>query len=245
MRGFYRALGVELAEWGQREVSVSCFADPEVHARQDRDASCSVNVESGLWNCHGCGEGGGLCDAATELGNTPREAMDLLIAYGLAERRPAGQAQQPRRPTASARPAARPVSRPAEQVALKVGESDVARWREQLVGVWPPRVLRAAQRSVWSRTVLLELGVWVGARADHDPGPRRFGQPARGCCATPVTITRPRCSRARDPAWAGSPSCATPGSWTLLVEGPPDMISARSRGSAGCRGSWRSPWQAE
>src|ERR1039458_10873887 len=156
--GVLQALGVELAEWGQREVSVSCFADPEVHARQDRDASCSVNVESGLWNCHGCGEGGGLCDAATELGNTPREAMDLLIAYGLAERRPAGQAQQPRRPTASARPAARPVSRPAEQVALKVGESDVARWREQLVGVWPPRVLRAAQRSVWSRTVPLELG---------------------------------------------------------------------------------------
>jgi hypothetical protein len=192
-------------------VSVSCFADPEVHARQDRDASCSVNVESGLWNCQGCGEGGGLCDAATELGNTPREAMDLLIAYGLAERRPAGQAQQPRRPIASARPAARPVSRPAEQVALKVGESDVTRWREQLVGVWPPRVLRAAQRSVWSRTVLLELGVWVGARADHDPGPRRFGQPARGCCATPVTITRPRCSRCQGPGLGWFPILRHPG----------------------------------
>jgi hypothetical protein len=143
---------------GQREVSVSCFAHPDMHARQDRDASCSVNVESGLWNCQGCGEGGGPYDAATELGNTPREAMDLLIEYGLAERRPAGQAQQPRRPTASARPAARPVTRPAEQVALEAGEADVARWREQLVGVWPPRLLRAAQRSVWSRTVVLELG---------------------------------------------------------------------------------------
>jgi hypothetical protein len=64
VRGFYRALGVALPEWAQAEASVSCFAHPEAHARQDRDASCSVNVESGLWNCHGCGEGGGPYDAA-------------------------------------------------------------------------------------------------------------------------------------------------------------------------------------
>jgi hypothetical protein len=35
----------------------------------------------------------GPYDAAKELGKAPREAMDLLIAYGLAERRPGGEAQ--------------------------------------------------------------------------------------------------------------------------------------------------------
>ena len=89
VRGFHRALGVELPECGKGEASVSCFARPEEHARGDRDASCSVNVESGLWNCHGCGAGGGPYDAAKEVGRTPREAMDLLVTYGLAERRPA------------------------------------------------------------------------------------------------------------------------------------------------------------
>jgi hypothetical protein len=54
-RGFHSALGIELPGWAQPEAPVSCFADPEAHARQDRDAPCSVNVESGLWNCHGCG----------------------------------------------------------------------------------------------------------------------------------------------------------------------------------------------
>jgi hypothetical protein len=158
VRGFYRALGVTLAEWAQGEASVSCFARPEAHARQDRDASCSVNVESGLWNCHGCGAGGGPYDAAKQLGKTPREAMDLLITYGLAERRPA-DATGRRALAASPLPAARAVSRPGGQVGLACSEADVERWRAQLARlVWPPRVLRAAQRSVWSRQALVELG---------------------------------------------------------------------------------------
>ena len=157
VRGFYRALGIELPGWAQLEAPVSCFADPGAHVRQDRDASCSVNLQSGLWNCHGCGAGGGPYDAATAHGKTPREAMHLLVAYGLAERRAPGRPRR-RRTAVAARPAAQPVQRPARSVALEVGESDVARWGEQLLGVWPLRVLRAAQRSVWSRAVLLELG---------------------------------------------------------------------------------------
>jgi hypothetical protein len=104
VRGFYRALGIELAGWAQPEAPVRCFAAPTAHARQDRDASCSVNVESGLWHCHGCAAGGGPYDAAPACGRTPREAMDLLVAYGLVERRTTARPSR-RRVAAAARPA--------------------------------------------------------------------------------------------------------------------------------------------
>ena len=47
VRGFYSALGIELPGWAQEEASIACFADPDAHARGDRDPSCSVNVETG------------------------------------------------------------------------------------------------------------------------------------------------------------------------------------------------------
>ena len=64
VRGFYRALGVELLGWAKSEAPVGCFADPGAHAHGDRDPSCSVNVESGAWHCWGCGAAGGAYDAA-------------------------------------------------------------------------------------------------------------------------------------------------------------------------------------
>jgi hypothetical protein len=51
IRGFYRALGVQLPEWSGVEASARCFADPAAHAHGDRDPSCSVNVETGVWHC--------------------------------------------------------------------------------------------------------------------------------------------------------------------------------------------------
>ena len=53
-RGFYAALGIELPGWAHTEAPVRCFADPDAHAHGDRNASCSINVHSGLFNCHGC-----------------------------------------------------------------------------------------------------------------------------------------------------------------------------------------------
>jgi hypothetical protein len=49
IRGYYRALGMQLPEWSGVEASARCFADPAAHAHGDRDPSCSVNVESGVW----------------------------------------------------------------------------------------------------------------------------------------------------------------------------------------------------
>jgi hypothetical protein len=87
VRGFYRALGIELPGWAEREAPVGCFADPGAHAHGDRDPSCSVNLESGAWHCWGCGAAGGAYDAALARGRQPREAIDLMIAHGLATRR--------------------------------------------------------------------------------------------------------------------------------------------------------------
>ena len=58
VRGFYLALGIELAGWAKREAPAGCFADPDAHAHGDRDPSCSVNVETGAWHCWGVWRGG-------------------------------------------------------------------------------------------------------------------------------------------------------------------------------------------
>jgi hypothetical protein len=70
-------------------VTVRCFAQPDAHQHGDRSPSCSVSLASGAWECHGCGARGGAYDAARETGRSPRSAMDLLIAHGLAEPRAA------------------------------------------------------------------------------------------------------------------------------------------------------------
>ena len=102
VRGFYSALGIELPGWAQLEASIACFVDPDAHARGDRDPSCSVNVESGVWHCWGCGAKGGAYDAALARGLGSRQAFELKVAYGLATRgcgsgRPARRSTPPRR----------------------------------------------------------------------------------------------------------------------------------------------------
>ena len=97
VRAFYAALGIELPAWSKREAPVRCFAQPDAHNRGDRSPSCSVNLASGAWNCHGCGAHGGAYDAALATGHSPRSAMDLLITHGLAEPR-APERRSPRRP---------------------------------------------------------------------------------------------------------------------------------------------------
>ncbi len=85
VRAFYSALGVGLPAWSTREAPARCFARPDAHNHGDRSPSCSVNLASGAWNCHGCGARGGAYDAALALGRSPRSAMDLLVAHSLAE----------------------------------------------------------------------------------------------------------------------------------------------------------------
>ena len=99
VRGFYAVLGIGLPATAARDASVRCFANPDAHAHADRRPSCSVSLASGAWRCWACDARGGAYDAALARGLSPREAMDLLIAYGLAERRsaPGGRLRAGRR----------------------------------------------------------------------------------------------------------------------------------------------------
>ena len=233
VRGFYRALGIELPAWALQEASVACFADPDAHAHGDRDPSCSVNVETGAWRCWGCGAKGGAFDAALARGLDSRQAFELKIAYGLAER-------DPERPARSGTPAAQTATRSTPRhVAPPAGARRWSRtssssprrtpgWR---VWSWPPRVLRDEHRRVWSRATLLELGCgWERGRVlvpirDQDGGLRGLLRYA------PTHDHAPKMLAARGTRLGLIPHpAAEPSTWVVLVEGPPDMISARSRG---------------
>jgi hypothetical protein len=239
VRGFYLALGVELPGWARREAPAACFADPGAHARGDRDPSCSVNVETGVWHCWGCGAAGGAYDAALACGRRPREAIDLMVAHGLATRRAsppkrAGASRHPLAPAAAPgndRFADRQPGAPTSRE-LAIGEQELAAACGRLAGLaWPPRVLREEQARVWSRATLLDLGFgWERGRVII---------PVRGAAGGLRGVLRYAPSHDRAPkvlAVRGTRlgliphPCTESSTWVVLVEGPPDMISARSRG---------------
>jgi hypothetical protein len=83
VRGFYAALSVDLPAYGGPDVSVRCFADVCAHSNDDQRPSCSVNLETGVWKCHGCGAAGNAYQAAIATGCTPVEADRLLANFGL------------------------------------------------------------------------------------------------------------------------------------------------------------------
>jgi hypothetical protein len=124
IRGFYAALGIYLPDWATVEASVRCFADPDAHRRGDRKPSCSVNLASGLWNCHGCGAAGSPFHAAVRVGHSEQSADELLIRFGLSERR---RIRPSRRDTSPTDPALKPSAS-----ALEVSEEDIAHWRTDL-----------------------------------------------------------------------------------------------------------------
>jgi hypothetical protein len=118
-----------------------------------------VNVETGAWHCWGCAKGGAY-DAALARGLDSRQAFELKVAYGLAER----DSKRPR-PSRSV-PAILGAGRGlASQLALSARPSlamDERQLREASTRfaclLWLLRVLRGEHWCVWSRATLLELG---------------------------------------------------------------------------------------
>lgn len=238
VRAFYAALGVDLPGWARTEAPAHCFANPDAHEHEDRTPSCSVRllgddrVAPGVFHCHGCGASGGAYDAAIMLGLSPRAAMELLVAHGLAEPG-SGDAPRSRRALSDALTSRRVPPRAASR-RLVVSEQTLAEGRERLREAWPLRVLREEQRATWRLEALRELGCgWDG---------RRLLVPVTDASSALVGLLRyaPRHAHAHAPkmlAAAGTrlgvlphPGVVARTRWALLCEGPPDMLSARSCG---------------
>lgn len=141
----YAELGIKLAASSGAEASTRCFAAPDLHHREDRHPSASVNLTTGAWICHACGARGGAYDAALLAGHTPRSAMDLLIRHRLAERRHyTGGRSRPSKPPPPAAPTQPPPTR-----APTVTETQIESWHHRLLAkpwlvaqLWQERAIR-------------------------------------------------------------------------------------------------------
>jgi hypothetical protein len=242
VRPFYAALGIELPQWSGQNATTSCFANPDLHAHEDRTPSCSVSLEHGAWRCWGCGASGGAYDAALACGHSPSSAIRLMADYGLVERRASIDV-----PSAGARARIRPIANFSAPRLLQVTDADVARWHEALFGrqraawledvcgrrLWEPAVLRQLQAGYDRGRITIPIRDGNGGLS----GVLRYlpGAAGRKMLAVPGT----RLGLIPHPAHEASRRI-------LLVEGPPDMIAARSRGWAAIAvpgdHAWRREW---
>ena len=245
VRGFYAALGVQLPAWAQTEAPVRCFASPDAHAHEDQHPSCSVNLDSGAFNCHGCGAHGGAYDAALALGRSPREAIDLMVIHGLAERRPGrGDRRMPRRRREFAQCRLRRVGprRRRSRSAANRSANGLGRW---------PRTMRCWRGCEPSAAGTSRFSVsWMSGSTGSVSRSRSAARTARckGCCGSRVhasqrpkvlalhgtrlgLIPRPAAAEERCGWWRGRATCSP--------QGPP--ACRRSRSPARTRGAPNGP----
>jgi hypothetical protein len=226
IRAYYHRLGILLPDQRRVEAPVRCFANPGAHRREDRDPSCSVNLASGAWHCWGCGAKGGAYDAAIALGHNPRQAIDLMIACGLAEPRNrirTGRELLP--PTASPHRAS-----PPERAPALPSEAQLARSRERL-SHRPALLARLHAERGWTYPTMRDLGLGLDRGRITIPIRNRAGslrgllryQPWPSAHPKMLAVPGSRLGLIPHPA-------AEPSRHILLVEGPPDMITGRSHG---------------
>jgi hypothetical protein len=251
VRDFYAALGVALPAWAHTEAPVSCFSNPDAHRHHDRNPSCSVNLCSGAFNCHGCGAHGGAYDAALALGCSPREAIDLMVAHGLIERRPrrdGPSGTSPVRSTSAGRvdgPDQRTSTRPVDERRLAASGEEVKAWARSLAHN-RPLLARLRRERGWDQWVLREL------RVGFDRG--RITVPITGDKGELRGVLRLRVFDWQRPKVISAPGTRlgliprpTPNDgWLLVVEGPSDMLAARSAGLPAVAvpgtDAWRPDW---
>jgi hypothetical protein len=242
IRGYYAALGVRIPEWATRNASVRCFANPDHHQHEDRTPSASVDLISGAFHCHGCGAHGGAYDAALTRHHTPRSAIDLMIEHGLTERR-SGLLTARELIPAQARPQSPHRKRRTE---LQATEDDVIRWQMNLIRRHE-LVVRLGRERGWAPATMRELGLgWDRSRitipirdaTDGLIGVLRY-QPFDTGQTKMLAVPGTRLGLIPHPCTESSPDID-------LVEGPPDMIAARSSGLAAIAvpgdHAWRSEW---
>jgi hypothetical protein len=231
-RGFYQRLGIQLPDVPRTNVPVRCFADPGAHRREDRNPSCSVSTVNGAWKCHGCGAEGGAFDAAVTKGHDPRSAIELMIAYRIteprAQLRTARELLDPQRcrPTTPSRVADAPSARRT----LQVTDRDIARWETALSR--RPRLLgRLAVERGWRYETMRALELGIDRGRITIPVRNTSGQLQGLLRYQPEHTSRPKMLAALGSRLGLVPHpVAETSDRILLVEGPPDMIAARSRG---------------
>jgi hypothetical protein len=244
IRGYYAALDVQIPGWARTEATVRCFAEPDTHRRGDRDPSCSVNLEHGAWHCHACGAKGGAFDAARARGYSARGAIDLMVAYGLTEKRPY------RHRNAKVRPSSRSISmRPAKsrRAPLRAIEGDIDGWRATLAAD-TDLIAKLSHGRGWLYATMLELELGV------DRGRITIAVRDDACRLVALLRYKPW-TQPGEPkmlATAGSRRAllphpaAEPSTHVVLVEGEPDMIAARSHGLPAIAvpgvDAWRPGW---
>jgi hypothetical protein len=253
VRGFYAALGVPLPAWAQTEAPVRCFADPDAHRHQDRNPSCSVNLYSGAFNCHGCGAHGGAYDAALATGRSPREAIDLMVAHGLIDRRPRRDGPRdasPTRDTSAARvdgPDQRTSRSPADEPRLAASGEQVRAWARSL-GENRQLLARLRSERGWDQRVLRDLRVGFDGRRITVPIRDENGA-LQGLLRLRVwDWQRPKVVSAPGTRLGLVPRPTPHDGRLLLVEGPSDMLAARSAGLPAVAvpgtDAWRPEWAA-
>ena len=246
IRGFYESLGLALPERGGHEAAVRCFASPDSHQHGDRSPSASISLVNGAWCCHGCGARGGAYDAALAFGHTPRGAIELMITHGLIERRSVRDSPSPARtPSRAADP--NPQRRLApERRHLEATDADIARWQSSLLRR-PSLILRLAQEREWRYGVIRELEVGLDTSG-------RLTIPIRTATSDLQGVLRYQPWRTHGPkmlAVRGTRLGLIPhpsresAAHVALVEGPADMIAARSNGVAAIAVSGTYAWRAE
>jgi hypothetical protein len=265
VRSFYQALGIELPGWAHTEAPVRCFTDPDAHQHQDRDASCSVNLASGAFNCHGCGAHGGAYDAALAKNLSPREAIDLMVAHGLTQRR-AGSHVSRRSSAAPARDASlgaasraavtdrgtrlvTPPRRAADQRSVfAVDGEQVDAWAEALAGNRALLDRLRAERG-WDERVLRELRAGFDGERITIPVPDERGAPQGLLRLRTDASQRPKVLAVPGSRLALIPRPASERSRVWLVEGPSDMLAARSAGLPALAvpgtHAWRTEWAGD
>jgi len=235
IRGFYEELEIPLLGWAgtpRDEAPARCFADPDAHRRGDRDPSVSVNLTSGAWNCHGCGASGGAFDAALVCGHSARSAIDLMIRHGLTDRRArlhtardlANSRTRGSRPSAALRDWAgrRPFT---------VSEYDVRRWSDAL-DIHPERIRSLAEQRGWHVDTIRELQLGLDRGRITIPIRARSGELQGLLRYQPNHTSRPKMLAAPGTRLGLIPHPVSESAeHVLLVEGPPDMIAARSCGA--------------
>lgn len=249
IRAFYAALAITLPDWADLNATVSCFAAPDAHHNADRHPSCSVSVINGAWKCHGCGARGGAYDAAIARGHTPRSAIDLMIACGLTEpRQPAYRSPDPQRSATivSRRPSpprSTPVRRPCQAT-----ETDVQRWAVRLEHD-NALIHRLLRERAWAPTTINEFGLGHDGQRITIPIRTGHGQLRGVLRYDPFGAQHPKMLAIRGTQLGLIPHPLTKQHHQiLLVEGPADMIAARSAGLPAIAvpgaSAWRPEWAA-